>query len=286
MDDGCYEIIHRKFIRKYGDDCEGALMIFFSQLNEIQIIAFGLILLRMSGFVFTAAILSSNSITVPLKILFSVVLTMTVYNSVTNNIIIMQIKESESLILMLALKEILAGVIIGFVTRIFFFGITMAGDLISVALGLGQAQIFNPMMGSMSNVVEQFFVTLATLLYLGLNGHHHMIEGLVASFNTIQLSQTSLNVNGFVDIVKSMQQFFVFGIQISAPVLISMLIVQVGIGILSRAVPQVNVLMTSASITILLGMGILLVSLPLMVMQLNGLLDISTTELFKFIKTL
>ena len=261
-------------------------MILFSQLNEIQIIAFGLILLRMSGFVFTAAILSSNSITVPLKILFSVVLTMTVYNSVTNNIIIMQIKESESLILMLALKEILAGVIIGFVTRIFFFGITMAGDLISVALGLGQAQIFNPMMGSMSNVVEQFFVTLATLLYLGLNGHHHMIEGLVASFNTIQLSQTSLNVNGFVDIVKSMQQFFVFGIQISAPVLISMLIVQVGIGILSRAVPQVNVLMTSASITILLGMGILLVSLPLMVMQLNGLLDISTTELFKFIKTL
>lgn len=261
-------------------------MISFSQLNEIQIIAFGLILLRMSGFVFTAAILSSNSISIPLKVLFSVVLTATVYNSVANNIILVQIKESEDLMIMLALKEILTGVVIGFVTRIFFFGITMAGDLISVATGLGQAQIFNPMMGSMSNVVEQFFVTLATLLYLGLNGHHHMIEGLVASFNTIKLSQTSLSMLGFIDIVKAMQQFFVFGIQISAPVLISMLIVQVGVGILSRAVPQVNVLMTAAPITILLGIGILLISLPLMVMQLNGLLDASTTELFRFIKTL
>jgi len=257
-----------------------------SQLNEIQVIAFGLILLRMSGFVFTAAIIGTNSVPVPVKVLFSVVLTMTVFNSVAHVQELVQLKSIENELIMLAIKEILSGVIIGFVTRIFFFAITMAGELISVATGLGQAQIFNPMVGNMGNVMEQFFVTLATLLYLGLNGHHFMIQGLVSSFDVIKLAQVSINTIGFVDVVQATQQFLTFGIQIAAPVLISMLIVQVGIGILSRAVPQINVLMTSASITILLGMVILFISLPLMVLQLNGLLEVSTSELFKFIKTL
>lgn len=257
-----------------------------SQLNEIQLVAFGLILLRMSGFVFTAAILNSQTISVPLKILLSLVLTMTVFNTVANNTVLVQLNELQDSLITLALKEAFVGISLGFATRVFFFAIGMAGELISVSMGLGQAQIFNPMMGNMGNVMEQFFVALATLLYMGLNGHHYMIQGLTSSFETVTLATTSIKALGYFEVAKYAQEFFVFGIKIAAPVMISMLVVQVGVGILSRAVPQINVLMTAAPVTILLGMAILFISLPLMLLQLNGLLEISTGELFKFIKML
>lgn len=255
-----------------------------SQLNEIQIIAFGLILLRMSGFVFTAAILNSNSISAPLKILLSLVLTMTVFNTVATSSVLVGLNEIDDSIITLAAKEIFIGISLGFATRVFFFAIGMAGELISISMGLGQAQIFNPMMGSMGNAMEQFFVALATLLYLGLNGHHFMIEGLTASFQTVQLTTASLKSLGFLEVAKYAQEFFIYGIKIAAPVMISMVVVQVGVGILSRAVPQINVLMTAAPVTVLLGFAILFISLPLMLFQLNGLLELSTDELFKFIK--
>ncbi len=255
-----------------------------SQLNEVQLIAFGLILLRMSGFVFTAAILNSGSISAPLKILLSLVLTMTVFNQVANNVTLVALKELDDSLITLAVKEVFIGLSIGFATRIFFFAVGMAGELISISMGLGQAQIFNPMMGSMGNVMEQFFAALATLLYMGLNGHHYMIEALNNSFQVVQLSATSIQALGYYEVAKYTQEFFIFGIKIAAPVMISLLVVQVGVGILSRAVPQINVLMTAAPVTILLGMAILFISLPLMVLQLNGLLDVSTAELFKFIK--
>lgn len=255
-----------------------------SQLNEIQLIAFGLILLRMSGFVFTAAILNAQSISAPLKILLSLVLTMTVFNTVANNTVLVELNGLQDSLITLALKEAFVGISLGFTTRVFFFAIGMAGELISVSMGLGQAQIFNPMMGNMGNVMEQFFVALATLLYMGLNGHHYMIQGLSSSFETVTLSTTTIKALGYFEVAKYAQEFFVFGIKIAAPVMISMLVVQVGVGILSRAVPQINVLMTAAPVTILLGMTILFISLPLMILQLNGLLDVSTAELFKFIK--
>ena len=255
-----------------------------SQLNEVQLIAFGLIFLRMSGFVFTAAILNSASVSAPLKILLSLVLTMTVFNTVANSTALVAIKEMDDSLITLAAKEIFIGLAIGFTTRIFFFAIGMAGELISVSMGLGQAQIFNPMMGSMGNVMEQFFVALATLLYMGLNGHHFMIEGLVNSFEVVTISATGVKALGFLEVATYAQEFFIFGIKIAAPVMISMLVVQVGVGILSRAVPQINVLMTAAPVTILMGMAILFISLPLIVLQLNGLLELSTAELFSFIK--
>lgn len=259
-------------------------MFSISQLNEIQVIAFGLILLRMSGFVFTAAILNAPSVSIPLKILISLVLTMTVFNTVANNAVLVGLNGMEDSLITLAVKEVFIGIAIGFATRVFFFSVGMAGEMISVSMGLGQAQMFNPMMGNMGNVMEQFFVALATLLYMGLNGHHYMIEGLAGSFQAVQLTTLTVKSIGFLEVVKYTQEFFIFGIKIAAPVMISMIVVQAGVGILSRAVPQINVLMTAAPVTILLGFGILIISLPLMVFQLSGLLEISTAELFKFIK--
>ncbi len=255
-----------------------------SQLNEIQIILFGLIFLRMSGFIFTSAVFNSTQISTSFKVLFPLLLSLVLFKTIVNNNLIVQYNEMQIPLLYLSVKEILIGVSLGFVTRLFFFVISIAGEIISVAMGLGQAQLYNPMMGTMGNVMEQFFVVLATLIFLTINGHHAVLEALNSSFQYINVVTYDFKINHFLDIVLIFQNLFIFGIKISAPILVSMLVIQVGVGILSRAVPQINVFMTSAPITIIIGFGVLFISLPLMVMQMNGLLSFSMDQLFQLIK--
>ena len=257
-----------------------------SQLNEIQILVFGLILLRMTAFITSSAIFSSTSISVYVKILFSVVLTFLVFKAVATNEVIARVDALQDQLILLCARELILGLVLGFFTRIFFFAISMAGEIVSVSTGLGQAQLFNPMIGSMGNAMEQFYTTIGTLIFLTLNGHHMMLQGLVHSFSVSHLAELGINVNSFVEVVMKAQEFFILGVRIAAPILISMMIVQVGVALLSRAVPQINVLVTSASVTSLLGFTVIFICLPLLVMQMSGLLDLTTSEFFKFIKVL
>ena len=261
-------------------------MISFSQLNEIQILTFALILLRMSSFVVSAAIFNSTSISIQLKILFSLVLTLVMFGPIASNDVLVTVKENQNDILLLAGREVLIGLVLGFVTRLFFFAVSMAGEIISIAMGLGQAQLYNPMSGGMGNAMEQFYIVISTLVFLAFNGHHLMIQGLVESFQSAPLAQMSFATSTLAEIVYKTQDYFVIGIKISAPILISMTIVQFGVALLSRVVPQINVLVTTASLTVILGFVIMFISLPLLVMQMGGMITLSMDDFFKFLKAI
>lgn len=261
-------------------------MINFSQLNEMQILVFALILLRMSSFVVSGAIFSSQSIPAPLKILFALVFTLCVYGPISTNEVLVRLKENESNLLLLAGREVFIGLVLGFVTRFFFFAISMAGEIVSISMGLGQAQIFNPMMGSMGNAMEQFYVVIGTLVFLSFNGHHIMLQGLVESFQTAPLGVFNFEFKTLAELVLKTQDYFILGIKIAAPILISMTVVQFGIALLSRVVPQINVLVTTASLTVLLGFVIMFVSLPLLVMQMGGMMTVSLDDLFKLLRAI
>jgi flagellar biosynthetic protein FliR len=258
----------------------------FSQLTEMQILAFALILLRMSSFVVSAAIFNSTAISAPLKILISLVFAIVVFNPVATNEVLVRLKENQADLLLLSGREVLIGISLGFVTRLFFFAVGMAGEIVSISMGLGQAQMFNPMVGSMGNAMEQFYGVIGTLVFLAFNGHHFMIQGVVESFNTAPLAQMSFHAGTLGEIVYKVQDYFVIGIKIAAPLLISMTIVQFGIALLSRVVPQINVLVTTASLTVVLGFVIMFVSLPLLVMQMSGMLTFSMDDFFKFLKAI
>lgn len=260
-------------------------MFSFSQLNEIQILMFGLILLRMSAFVASAAIFSTANIPPQLKILAAVVFTIVIFNPIATNEAMVRLSESQADLLMLAGREVLVGLVLGFVTRLFFFAVSMAGEIVSISTGLGQAQMYNPIMGSMSNAMEQFYSIIATLVFLSMNGHHTVILGIVESFSSTPVAELSFGYSSFAELVMKIQSFFIIGIKISAPILVSMMVIQLGMALLSRVVPQINVMVTSASVTVLIGFIIMFVSLPLLVLQMSGVVDFSMNEFFKFLRT-
>lgn len=253
-------------------------------LSEAQILVFALILLRMTGFVMSAAIFSLPAVNMPVRILFSLILAMVVFPVVKVQPEVLKGLSSD--IVLLAMREVVLGLILGFLTKLFFFSVSMTGDLVSVSLGLGQAQLFNPAMGVSGSPVEQLHVMLGSLFFLIINGHHMMITALVKSFEILAVGSFSLKTGALAEAAIFGQDLLIITIRMSAPVLVSVLVANISMGILGRAIPQLNVLVTSFPVTVMLGLGVLIMCMPLMVFEMNGVIEVTADKLFTVLKGL
>jgi flagellar biosynthetic protein FliR len=253
-------------------------------LTEVQLVIFGLILLRMIAFVVSSVVFGSGNISTPVKILLSLTLTMIIFPTVHVSAADTA-KLSEDLILLCA-REVLLGLSLGFLTRLFFFAVGMTGELVSISIGLGAAQMFNPMMGSNSNTVEQFYNILATLIFFSLNGHHLVIGAIAQSYELIPLAQLKLNMGPFAEIATFAQEMFTMAVKMCAPIIGAILITNMAMGILGRAIPQINVLVTSMPVTLMLGFVLMFICVPLLVLEMSSVMDVTQTKLQLVMKAL
>lgn len=253
-------------------------------LSEVQILVFSLVLLRMTSFVFSAAVFSAPVVSVPVRILFSLILAMSIYPLVKTDPSVFEGFTAN--LPFLAVREVMIGLIIGFLSRLFFFAVSMVGDLISVSLGLSAAQLYNPMMQSQGGILEQFHVILGSLLFLVLNGHHVLIMALTQSFDMVQVGVMSFKTGGLAEIALFGADLLVITIKMGAPVMVAIFLANLAMGILGRAIPQLNVLVTSFPVTILMGMGTMFICMPLFITEMHGLIDYTGLKLFQVIKAL
>jgi flagellar biosynthetic protein FliR len=252
--------------------------------NDLQVILFGLVLLRMIAFVFSSAFLGSTSVNVPVKVLFSVVLSLIVFPFAKP--VMVERQSLSDFLILLAGREILVGLALGLMTRFFFFALSMAGELISLSVGLGSAQVYNPFIGSNGQVIEQFFSLTGMVVFLALNGHHLFVTAVVQSFEVVPFSNLSFHVGGLAEVARTFQEIFVIMIKMAAPVIATIFVVNLAMAIMGRAVPQLNVLVTSFPVTILVGMTVLIISLPLMSIEMNYLLQKTSVQIFKIMRSI
>lgn len=256
------------------------------KFNEAEILAFALVLLRISAFTFTWPVFSVFSVPPQVKVLLSVLIAMLVFPTVSRVGLDMQKLGPD--IAWLASKEVLTGLCLGFMTRLFFFAVSVGGNLIATSTGLANGQLFNPSLNATTTTVEQFYAALATLLFLALNGHHFFLTGLAQSFDAIPLSLAGTDfavmTGKFKDSGLILQSVVVAGIKISAPVLIAMFLMNIVMGIVSRAVPQINVLITSMSVNFLAAILVMFLAVPALVLELDHQIVDFAEQLFKFMK--
>lgn len=255
--------------------------------KETEILAFALVLIRISAFVVSWPVFSVYSVPHHLKILFAVMVAMVLFPVINRTGLSDQALSQE--LLLLVLKEAFIGLCLGFITRLFFFAVSVGGNLVSTSMGLANGQIFNPALGSQSTTVEQFHVTLATLLFLALNGHHFFLTGLAQSFEALPLSFSGTEfalVNKMKDSGLILQSVTIAGIKIAAPVMVAIFFMNVVMGIVGRAVPQINVLVTSLPVNILAGTVVMIVAIPALVFEMDHQVVEFAEQLFKFMKAL
>ena len=252
--------------------------------NETEILTFALILLRTSAFVIAWPVFSVYSVPHHAKVLFALILAMLMMPSIDRaGLAGVSIGQE---IIWLAGKEVMIGLCLGFVTRLFFFAFSIGGNLVSTYMGLSAASLFNPALGNQSTTIEQFYMTIATLIFLALNGHHIFLEGLARSFEIIPLSMQAMQTSAFVNFGEFVENVMKVGIQISAPIMIAIFLINIFMGILGRAVPQINVLVTSLPVNVMAGFLVMMATLPVLVPETEIMMNSMAEHLFRMMKAL
>lgn len=252
------------------------------RFNETEILLFFMVLMRMSAFVVSWPVFGVENISAPIKVLFAAALALVVFPTLHWSSAQMEAIKGD--VMLLAGREIFIGLSVGYLAQFFFFAFRISGEMISQAMGLGAASVFNPAFGGQTSSVEQFYVGLASLFYLAVNGHHFLISGLVGTFDMVPAASFTLNTSQFAGVAQLTQEVVELGLKLSAPVVVSILVVNLVLGVVGKTVPQLNVLVTSFPINITVGLLLMVITLPLLLDHMGHYLEISTLRVFQFVK--
>jgi flagellar biosynthesis protein FliR len=139
------------------------------------------------------------------------------------------------------IQEVSIGVLLGFVTRMIFYAVELAGSIISSEMGLNMAAIFDPMNQQSNQIAGTVLVFLATVVMLALNMHHWLLLAFVRTYAFLPPGGAHLNNALFETIVAQTSHVFMVALQISAPIIATSFVITLIFSVLSRAVPQMNV---------------------------------------------
>jgi len=151
-------------------------------------------------------------------------------------------------------QEIAIGLLLGFLARMVFYAVDLAGNIISTEMGLQMAQIMDPLTQTSSQVPATILFYLASIVMLTLDLHHWMLLGFERTYAVLPMGTAHLSTALFEMVVKHTGQIFVIALQISAPIIAVSFVVTVVFAVLSRAVPQMNVFTESFSFRIVGGL--------------------------------
>ncbi len=164
---------------------------------------------------------------------------------------------------LLILQEFAVGLVLSFVVILVFACIYFAGQLIDVPMGFGMVSIFDPSTGMQIPVFSQFYHLLASLMLFAVDGHLWLLRALLRSYDYIPVASWVHRDAGFQVFLELGGRVFALGLQIALPIMGTLLLTDVALGIVTKAVPQINVFVLGFPIKITVGMVIVLLVLPL-----------------------
>ena len=166
---------------------------------------------------------------------------------------------------LLIVKEIIVGLVVGFITAMVFAAIQMAGDLIDMHAGFSFATMLDPTMGAPSAIAARFHHLLAGTLFFVTNSHHILLQGLADSFRLVPVDRILLNPSVAGGMVDMFVVLFGVALRIAAPVVAAVFLADISLVIMARVVPQMNVLMVGFPLKLGVGIVGMLVALPVAV---------------------
>ena len=174
---------------------------------------------------------------------------------------------------LIMLQQMVIGTAIGFSLRIFVAALELAGQLVSLTMGLGFASFFDPVSNGQSTSMSQFFSLLAMLIFLSLNGHLLLIDALVSSFSSLPIAADGMtHINGMTMAMWG-GKIFSAGFMIALPAVAALLITNMALGILTRTAPQLNLFGIGFPVTIGVGLLVVFLSMPNMLKPMQHVIN-------------
>lgn len=161
------------------------------------------------------------------------------------------------------ISEATVGLILGLAAAIFVAGAQAAGDLLAIQMGLSGASVLDPTTANRLPVLGQFLGLFATAMIVATGGHLVMLQALASTLEVLPVGGAVDLSNGAYAAVKLGSGIFVLGVRFAAPVVAAIMVGNVSLGIMAKAVPQLNVLMAAFPLHIGVGLITLSITVPL-----------------------
>lgn len=225
--------------------------------------------LRASAMFYAAPVFSARALPTPLRVLLAASVSLLVVPFLPE-VAAFEPLSLEGLLRMA--QEVLLGAMMGFAIAMAFSVLTQAGENIALGMGLGFASINDPNNGLSVPIVSQFYAIVGTLLFLALGGHGLVIEALQASFQRLPVGFDGLEPKAYGQLVWWGAEMYGFAVLLALPAVASLLLVNLAFGVITRTAPQLNLFAIGFPIMILVGLGVIVLTLPALLDDFTGVL--------------
>lgn len=224
-------------------------------LTLIEAQGFFLYFLRGAGFVFIAPIFSARAIPAQFKVALAGIFGMIFL--MIHQPLLPNVPYSLAEWAPMAVGELVIGMSIGFLVGIIFVIFQFAGRIFGFQMGFAIVNVLDPESEEQVSLVGEFLFTVVSLVFLNLNLHHALIFFFGSSFDWVPAGGISAATFTIVGITKIFTSLFIVALQIAAPLLALLFMIDFGLGILARVVPQMNVFFVGMPLKIAAGLFML-----------------------------
>lgn len=230
--------------------------------------AFILVLIRVSSIILMIPVFGDALVPAMVKWGLSLLIALLLFPLVKSGIALPA--DLAALPLMLKIGgEVLIGISIGFTARFIFAGIQLAGELLGFQMGFSMASVIDPMSNLQVTILAEFQYLIGVLLFMGVNAHHIFITAIAESFRIIVPMHANHAGELLYVMIQLSQEVFMIALKLSAPIMAVLLFTSLGMGVVARTVPQMNVFMISFPLQITVGLVFLGLTAPIFVQLLE-----------------
>jgi flagellar biosynthetic protein FliR len=213
-------------------------------------------MIRVSAFLLAAPFFSLRSVTVRIRVLLAALLTLMIYPLVDWPII----DPYSAAGLREIFNQVLIGTVMGMLLQIVNAALVVGGQAVSGSMGLGMANMVDPNMGNVP-VISQFFIICSTLIFMGIGGHVLVISLILESFRSLPVGQMLAPDMLMAVLLQWSSMIFLGALLLALPIMVCLLFVNIGVGVITRAAPALNIFAVGFPAMILAGMLLLSLSM-------------------------
>lgn len=243
-----------------------------------------LIFARVSAFFIVVPLFSYRTIPAQLKIALAFLLSWMMYYTFSVEPFVIN-----GTYILLIIKEVVVGVAIGLVAYIIFSAVQIAGGFIDFQMGFAMANIIDPQTGVNVPLTGQFLNFLILLLLLAINGHHLLLDGIYYSYQFLPMNEIFPafgDGNTAEFIIKMFAAVFAIAFQMSAPIIATLFLVTLALGITGKTVPQLNIFVVGFPIKIAVGFIVMIITMGVMIEVMKDVIELAIVSMRNFMDIL
>lgn len=228
-------------------------------LNPDYLLALFLVFVRIGGLLLSAPFFGQKTLPVRVRVLFAAILAYGIVGLLPDRLPAL-VYQPAGLAVAIGI-EALTGTMLGMAAQMVMWTVSYAADVLGFQMGLSAAQVFDPISGHNANPLANFVSMTLMLVFLLIDGHHHILRALFLSFEVVPLAGAGLQHGGPL-MLSWMGAFFETTLRLVAPFMVTYLLVEVSLGLFARLNPQADIFSVGFPLKLLIGLSLVLLFMP------------------------